>query len=79
MILSVLGLKGFQQRAIAEAVLEHKIDLPEGLRPADLRVTIRKLQTDKARARGDKPPQHPKWDACNAFLTALRAWRANGP
>jgi hypothetical protein len=79
MILSVLGLKGFQQKAIAEAVLGYKIDLPEDLAPADLCRTIRKLQTDKAKARGDKPPQSPKWDACNDFLTALRAWRANGP
>jgi hypothetical protein len=79
MILSVLGLKGFQQEAIAKAVVEHKLDLPEDLKPADLRDTVRRLQKDKAQARGDKLPNPPGWDACDDFVKALRAWRANGP
>src|SRR5262249_16706598 len=77
MILSVVGLKGFQQRAIAEAVVEHEIDLPEDIKPAHLRDTVNKLQKAKAQARGSKPPKPVKWDACNDFVKALRAWRAN--
>src|SRR5262249_31702076 len=61
MILSVLGLKGFQQEAIAKAVVEHKLDLPEDLKPADLRDTVCRLQKDKAQARGDKLPNPPGW------------------
>jgi hypothetical protein len=76
-ILSVLGLKGFRQRAIAEAAVEFKIDLPEDIRPADLRETVRKLQKSKATARGVKPPDLPGWDAFDDFVKALRAWRAN--
>jgi len=76
MILSALGIRGFQQEAIAKAVVEHKLDLPEDLKPADLRDTIRKLQTAKARARGDTPPNPPGWDACDHFVKAVRAYRA---
>jgi hypothetical protein len=78
MILSVLGLKGFQQEAIAKAVVEHKLDLPEDLKPADLCKSVHRLQKDKAQARGDKSPNPPGWDACDDFVKALRAWRANG-
>jgi len=78
MILSVLGLKGFQQEAIAKVVVEHKLDLPKDFKTADLRDNVRRLQKDKAQARGDKLPNPPSWDACDDFVKALRAWRAKG-
>jgi hypothetical protein len=76
-ILSLLGLKGPQQLAIATVVIEHEIELPDDLKPGHLRGTIRNRQQNKARARGDKPPKSPQWDACNRFLKALQGWRAN--
>jgi len=78
MILSELGLKGFQQEAIANAVIEHELDLPEDLKPADLCNTVRRLQKHKAQARGDQLPNPPGWDACDDFVKALRTWRAKG-
>jgi hypothetical protein len=80
-ILAALGLKGFQQNAIAEAVLElYGRDPPESLTPGKLRKDLRKLHREKAgkaKARGDAPLHEPaEWDACNSFVTALRAWRA---
>jgi hypothetical protein len=84
MILSVLGLKGFQQEAIAKAVPElYGRAPPESLTPGKLRkdlTALHKVQAAKAKARGDAPPAEPAgWDACKGFVTALRAWRANGP
>jgi len=81
MILSVLGLKGFQQEAIAKAVLElYGRAPPESLTPGKLRkdlAALHKAQAAKAKARGDAPPAEPaKWDACKDFVVALRAWRA---
>src|SRR5262249_15365156 len=82
-ILSVLGLKGFQQEAIAEGVLEiYGRNPPESLTPGELRKDLRarhKVKVAEAKARGGTLPDEPaEWDACNNFLTALRAWRANG-
>jgi hypothetical protein len=80
-ILSVLGLSGFQQEAIAEAVLElYGRDPPESLTPGKLRKDLRtrhKAEVAKAKARGDAPPHEPaEWDACKNFVKALRALRA---
>src|SRR5262249_45281099 len=84
MILSVLGLKGFQQKAIAEGMLEiYGRNPPESLTPGKLRKDLsarHKVKVAEAKARGDTLPDKPaKWDACDDFLTALHAWRANGP
>jgi len=80
-ILSLLGLKGFQQQAIAEAVRElYGREPPESLTAGKLRDDVKNLQKTKAakaQARGDTPLRRPPgWDACNNFVQALRAWRA---
>jgi hypothetical protein len=80
-ILAALELNGFQQEAIAEGVLDiWGRNPPESLTPGQLRKRLRarhKVKVAEARARGDTPPDKPaEWDACNAFVTALCAWRA---
>jgi len=80
MILEVLGLKGPQQRVIAEAVRELHGRDPPALTTAKLKADVRTLhdiKAAKARARGDTPLRRPPgWDACDAFVKALHAWRA---
>jgi hypothetical protein len=80
-ILTVLGLKGFQQEAIAEAVLElYERAPPESLTPGKLRKDLQtryNARAAKAKARGDALPHKPaEWDACNDFVEALRVLRA---
>jgi hypothetical protein len=80
-ILAALELNGFQQEAIAEGVLEiYGRNPPESLTPGQLGKRLRarhKVKVAEANARGGTLPDKPaEWDACNNFVTALRAWRA---
>src|SRR5262249_33401344 len=80
-ILAALKLDGFQQQAIAEAVLEiYGRNPPESLTSGKLGKDLEarhKVKTAEARARGAAPPHKPAgWDARKAFTAAFHSWRA---
>jgi hypothetical protein len=77
--LQMLGLKGWQQEAIWDAMMRDLCggSLPEKLGAAELCRKVTKWRNDQARKQGDKLPQrHPSEDTCRRFLKSYRAWRA---
>jgi hypothetical protein len=79
-IVSLLGLSGPQQEAMARAMIEiYERDPPVDLDTKKLRIDLEawhRTETAKAKARGDTPPrQPPEWDARKQFIEALHAWR----